>query len=77
MLVRHRLFFPVFSLCTLRICHLILISKLFAETLKRIKERTRLAMQDPKVKSCKNGFIYSCRYKNGSTYSCGMRCLVG
>lgn len=57
-------------LCTSRIYGLLLMSKSFAETLRRIKERTRLAMQDPKVKSCKNGFMYSCGYKNGYTYSC-------
>lgn len=33
------------------------LSKLCAETVQRIKERTRLAMQDPKVMSCKNYFM--------------------
>lgn len=28
-----------------------------AETLQRIRERTRLAMQDPKVMSCKHNFV--------------------
>lgn len=63
---------PTFHLYTLRIYRFLLISKSFAETLRRIKERTRLAMQNPKVKSCKNGFMYSCGYKNGDTHSCGM-----
>lgn len=29
----------------------------FAETLQLIRERTRLAMQDPKVMSCKHNFM--------------------
>lgn len=47
-----------------------LYNKLRAETLQRIRERTKLAMQDPKVMSCKNNADLHCCIIHDGIYIC-------
>lgn len=55
MLTNESMVLAFISLFSLLLCSDVAID-ICAETIQRIRERTRLAMQDPKVMSCKNNF---------------------